>query len=39
MPEFASTTRSGTLTMGPPGVITPAADAMRIALMPDCRPK
>ena len=39
MPEFDSTTSRGTLTIGPPGVITPAALAMKMALNPDCWPK
>jgi hypothetical protein len=34
-----STTSSGTLTMGPPGVMTPATLAMQMAPNPDCRPK
>src|SRR4029453_6097897 len=39
IPEFDSTTSSGTLTIGPPGVITPAALAITMAVKPDCLPK
>ena len=39
IPELAITTRSGTLTIGPPGVMTPAREARAMARRPDCRPK
>src|SRR5438552_3192227 len=39
MPELARTTSSGTLTMGPPGVSTPATLAIRMAASPEPWPK
>ncbi|PYO18825.1 MAG: hypothetical protein DMD85_20195 [Candidatus Rokuibacteriota bacterium] len=38
-PECASATRNGTLTIGPPGVMTPAPIAMTRPLKPASRPK
>ncbi len=39
MPELASTTSSGTLTIGPPGVRIPASEARRMARSPAPWPK